>query len=67
MKNIIPAILSLLDKLVPMKGYRNIIFFGLTVVSYTLGHLKVIPAEYADAATAGLLALTGYYAGAHKQ
>lgn len=65
MKDLIPTILKILD-LIPMKGYRNLIFFGLTLVTAGLGYFGVIKPDISAPTITGLIGLTGYFAAKHE-
>lgn len=67
LKDIIPTILGVLDKFVPAKGYRNIIFGVLFAVALGLQSYGVLPEDVAKVLVPGLLALTTYMAGAHEK
>ena len=65
MKDLLPTILKVLD-ILPLKGYRNLVFLGLTAVTVALGQFGVLKPDVVSIAIPGLIGLTGYYAAKHE-
>lgn len=65
-KSLIPTILKVLD-IIPLKGYRTVVFTGLAAVTLGLGSFGVLDKDTADLVVAGLLAPIGYFAAKHEE